>query len=142
MHTTIRTLALFLAAALAAGTAPARAADLTVRVDKVQSDKGQIMLALYDKAADFLKRPVRTISVPATSVSTTLVLTDVAPGEYGFAVYQDANDNGRLDTNPMGIPIEPIAFSNDAQGHMGPPTFDAVKLAVPAAGANVSVKLR
>lgn len=142
MHTTTRTLALFLAAALAAGTAPARAADLTVRVDKVQSAKGQIMLALYDNAADFLKRPVRTISVPASAGSTTVVLKDVAPGEYCFAVYHDANDNGRLDTNPMGIPIEPIAFSNDAQGHMGPPTFDAVKLAVPAAGSTVAVKLR
>lgn len=119
-----------------------QAADLGIRVDNVQSSKGQIMVALYDKAAGFLKRPLREVSVPAKAGSITVVLKDLAPGDYGFAVYHDANGNGRLDTNPMGIPIEPVAFSKDAQGRMGPPSFDAVKLAVPAAGSTVSVKLR
>jgi uncharacterized protein (DUF2141 family) len=138
MPFTIRTLAVVLAAA-----APlAQAADLTIHVDNVQSASGHIMLALYDGAASFLKRPARTASVPASAGSTTIVLKDLAPGDYGFALYHDANGNGKLDTNPMGIPIEPLAFSNDAQGRMGPPAFDAVKLAVPAAGSTVSVKLR
>ncbi|HEX8785926.1 MAG TPA: DUF2141 domain-containing protein [Telluria sp.] len=119
-----------------------QAADLGIRVDNVQSCKGQIMVALYDKAAGFLKRPLREVSVPAKAGSITVVLKDLVPGDYGFAVYHDANGNGRLDTNPMGIPIEPVAFSKDAQGRMGPPSFDAVKLAVPAAGSTVSVKLR
>lgn len=142
MPTPIRTLALFLAAALAIGAAPAQAADLAIRVDNVQSSAGQVMVALYDGAAGFLKRPVREISVPASAGSTTVVFKDLATGDYGFAVYHDVNGNGRLDANPMGIPIEPVAFSNDAQGRMGPPAFDAVKLAVPAAGSIVTVKLR
>jgi uncharacterized protein (DUF2141 family) len=47
-----------------------------------------------------------------------------------------------MDTNLLGIPTEPIAFSNNAQGRMGPPHFDAVKLAVPAAGLETAVVLR
>jgi uncharacterized protein (DUF2141 family) len=47
-----------------------------------------------------------------------------------------------MDRNLMGIPTEPIAFSNNAQGRMGPPDFAAVKLAVPAAGLDTSVTLR
>jgi len=135
----IRTAILTLALATPLAT---HAADLVIHVANVQSDKGQVRVALYDNADAFLKRPVRDGQIQADKAGTTLVFHDVAPGEYGFAVYHDANDNGRMDRNLMGIPTEPIAFSNDAQGRMGPPAFDAVKLAVPAAGLDTTVSLR
>jgi uncharacterized protein (DUF2141 family) len=120
----------------------AHAADLVIHVDNVKSDTGKVMVALYDKADAFLKQPVRVAQAKADKSGTTLVLHDVAPGDYGFSIFHDANDNGRLDRNLMGIPTEPVAFSNNAQGRMGPPDFDAVKLAVPAAGLDTTVALR
>ena len=120
----------------------AHAADLVIHVGNVKSTSGQVMVALYDNADAFLKSPVRAERAKADKAGTTLVFHDVAPGDYGFAVYHDANDNGRVDRNLLGIPTEPIAFSNDAQGRMGPPAFDAVKLAVPAAGLDTTVSLR
>jgi uncharacterized protein (DUF2141 family) len=142
MNATLRILALGLGLNLAAAVLPARAADLTIRVDNVQSSSGQVMVALYDNAAGFLKRPKRVASMPASVGSTLLVIKDLAPGDYGFALYHDTNGNGKLDSNPMGIPLEPVAFSNDAQGRMGPPAFDAARVSVPAEGSTVSVKLR
>jgi len=126
----------------AACVLPARAADLTLRIDQVATADGQVMVALFDRADNFLKRPVRVANAAATAGSITLVIKDLAPGDYGVAVYHDANGNGKMDTNPMGIPLEPIAFGNDVQGHMGPPAFDAARLAVPAAGLAASVSLR
>jgi uncharacterized protein (DUF2141 family) len=136
--TMIRTavLTLALAAPLAHG------ADLVIHVDNVKSATGQVMVALYDNADAFLKHPVRATMAPADTAGTTLVFHDVAPGDYGFSIYHDANQNGRMDRNLMGIPTEPIAFSNNAQGRMGPPDFAAVRLAVPAAGLDTSVTLR
>ena len=128
--------------ALAFTTPLATAADLVVHVDNVQSTSGQVMVGLYDNADAFLKHAVRAEKAKADKAGTTLVFHDVAPGDYGFAVFQDINDNGRMDRNLMGIPTEPIAFSNNAQGRMGPPDFAAVKLAVPAAGLDTSVTLR
>lgn len=130
------------AAVLALACACAHAGDLVIRVDNVQGDTGQVRIALFDGAADFLKRPARVAEAPATAGATTVVFEDVAAGSYGFAVYHDVNGNGKTDRNLMGIPIEPIAFSKDAQGHMGPPTFDAVRIDVPAAGLDTSVTLR
>jgi uncharacterized protein (DUF2141 family) len=130
-------LSLAIAAPLAA-----HAADLVIHVDNVKSATGQVMVALYDNADAFLKRPARTATAQADTAGTTLVFHDLAPGEYGFSIFHDANDNGRLDRNLMGIPTEPIAFSNNALGHMGPPAFGAVKLAVPAAGLDTTVTLR
>ena len=120
----------------------AHAADLVIHVDNVKSTSGQVMVALYDNADAFLKSPVRAEKAKADKAGTTLVFHDVAPGDYGFAVFQDVNDNGRMDKNLLGIPTEPIAFSNNAQGRMGPPDFAAVKLAVPAAGLDTTVTLR
>lgn len=138
MHTSIRNAALIFV--LAVGTA--HGADLTIHVDNVRSTDGQVMAALFDDAGRFLKQPARVTAAPAATAGTTLVFKDVAPGDYGFAVFHDTNGNGRMDANPMGIPIEPIAFSNNAQGHMGPPAFDAVRFAVPAAGLDTTVTLR
>ena len=120
----------------------AHAADLVIHVDNVKSTSGQVMVALYDNADAFLKYPVRAEKAKADKAGTTLVFHDVAPGDYGFAVFQDINDNGRMDKNLLGIPTEPIAFSNNAQGRMGPPDFAAVRLAVPAAGLDTTVTLR
>jgi uncharacterized protein (DUF2141 family) len=120
----------------------AGAADLTIRINGVKSANGHIMVAVYDSAGAFLKRAFKDAVVPAAEGSVTVVLKDLPPAEYGFALYHDANGNGKMDTNPMGIPVEPIAFSNNALGHMGPPSFDSVKFSLPAGGATTTVTLR
>jgi uncharacterized protein (DUF2141 family) len=120
----------------------AHSADLVIHVDNVRSASGQVMVALYDNAGAFLKEPVRVTKAQADKAGTTLVFHDVAPGDYGFSIFQDVNENGRMDRNLLGIPTEPIAFSNNAQGRMGPPDFDAVRLTVPAAGLDTTVTLR
>jgi uncharacterized protein (DUF2141 family) len=132
--------AICLGMAIAAGTASA--ADLTIEVLDVKTGRGPIMIALYDSAATFLKQPARGIAAPATGVTVSIVFKDLPAGEYALAAFQDANNNGELDRNPMGMPTEEFAFSNNAYGHMGPPAFDAVKVALAAAGASTSIKLR
>jgi uncharacterized protein (DUF2141 family) len=42
----------------------------------------------------------------------------------------------------MGIPTEDYAFSNNAMGNMGPPSFEAAKFQVSEAGASTKVSLR
>jgi uncharacterized protein (DUF2141 family) len=139
MQVAVRTAIL---AALVAGATFAQAADLTIRIDNVANNDGKLMVAVYDGAADFMKRPVQRAAVEAIAGSTTVVFKDLAPGEYAFSVFHDANGNGRMDTNRMGIPVEAVAFSKDAQGFMGPPSFGAARILVPAAGSAVTVSLR
>jgi len=43
--------------------------------------------------------------------------------------------NGQMNSNAFGIPSEPYAFSNNAQGTMGPAKWDAAKFIVTADGA-------
>jgi len=133
-------LAICLAALFA--SCAAHAGDLNITVEGVKNDQGQIMVALYDSADGFLKRTVKAGVAPAANGSTKVVVKDVPAGAYGFALFHDANGNGKMDKNMMGIPSEDYAFSNNALGNMGPPSFEQARFTVPAAGAAVTVSLR
>lgn len=134
--------AILTAAALALFASSANAADLTVRVEDVRSAQGSIMVAVYDSADGFLKRPARAARAAAAAGVVDLVIKDLPAGEYGIALFHDANGNGKMDSNPMGIPSEDHAFSNNARGTMGPPKFEQVKFSLPAGGATATVSLR
>ena len=38
--------------------------------------------------------------------------------------YGDINANGKLDSNFIGIPKEPVGFSNNCKGKFGPPKYE------------------
>jgi uncharacterized protein (DUF2141 family) len=120
----------------------AYAADLTVHVDDVKGTGGNLMIAVYNSEGTFLKQPAKGTGAPAAAGANTLVFKDLPEGEYAFAVYHDVNSNGKMDKNIVGIPTEDYAFSNNALGKMGPPSFASAKFAVPAAGATARVSLK
>ena len=120
----------------------AGAADLTIEIEDVKNADGALMVALYASEDTFLKQPAKATGTRATAGTSKIVFKDMPEGEYAFAVYHDANGNGKMDKNLIGIPTEDYAFSNNALGKMGPPKFAAAKFAVPAAGATVRVSLK
>jgi uncharacterized protein (DUF2141 family) len=120
----------------------AHAADLTIQVEDVKNADGQLMVALYNSADTFLGKPFSVAYAPAAAGSTTIVLKDLPAGNYAFALYHDANGNGKMDRNLVGMPVEDYAFSNDAAGQRGAPGFDAARITLPAAGAAARVSLR
>jgi uncharacterized protein (DUF2141 family) len=99
---------------------------LTVQVTGVSSDVGNIMLAVYDNADGFLKKDKALLGVSTKAVigMTELQIKDLPEGEYALAIYHDENGNRELDTNWLGIPKEPIGFSNSKMKTFGPPGFD------------------
>lgn len=118
------------AASPAASSAPrpseSPAPTLTVQVSGVSSDRGQITALLYRGEAGFPAKEalaLRRVSVRASPGSVTLRFAGVAPGSYAVTVYHDENGNGKLDSNWIGIPKEPVAVSNNAKGRMGPPKY-------------------
>jgi uncharacterized protein (DUF2141 family) len=120
----------------------AGAAELTIQIDDVKAATGNLMVAVYGSEATFLKQAAGATGAPAVAGTTQVVLKDLPEGTYAFAVYHDANSNGKMDKNMVGMPTEDYAFSNNAMGKMGPPSYDSAKFALPAAGATVRVSLK
>ena len=129
------------AAALLTAT-HAGAATLTIEVSDVKAAAGNLMVAVFNSPDDFLKKPANSGSVAAALAGNIVRFQDLPEGDYAFAIYHDANGNGKMDTNLMGIPTEDYAFSNNAIGKMGPPDYTKAKFALPAAGATLRVTLK
>ena len=99
---------------------------ITVMIDGIRNTNGSIGVALFDEDSAFpddegLKREM--ISINSTG-GVEVTFEDVPVGDYAVAVMHDENDNGDMDFNEYGMPLEGFGFSNDAMGEQGPPDFD------------------
>jgi uncharacterized protein (DUF2141 family) len=137
MQSTFRTLVLA-AAFCAAGSASA--ASIEVRVQGVTA-KGKVLVAVCDKTT-FLKDCAYSGSAPAKAGETVVTVDGVPAGSWAVLSYQDENDNGKLDRNVLGIPKEPYAFSRDARGRFGPPSFEDAAFELRDEKAVTTIKLR
>ena len=102
------------------------AGDIIVEVAELHSNDGKVACALFtpEHAATFPgTMAIQEMTVPIDQLRATCRFTDLKKGFYAIAVFHDENDNGKLDTNFLGIPIEGSGASNGAQGWMGPPKF-------------------
>lgn len=120
----------------------AQAADLTITVNGLANAEGKVLLAAYDSADTFLKRPVGISWADAQAGSIKAVISNLKAGDYAVSLYQDKNGNKRLDSNMVGMPTEPYGFSRDATGSFGPPSFEQARISVPDNGTEIAVTLR
>jgi len=97
---------------------------LTVVVDGIENSKGKIFVAVFDSTY-YLKQPVYygMVKIEERQEEVTVVIENVAPGKYAATVFQDENDNNKLDTGAYGKPTEKYGFSNNAKAEMGPPAL-------------------
>ena len=115
---------------LASALQSANAASLTVDIKGDVLDKGTVMLALYKKDDKWMGKSSDGRVTPAKKGGVSVTFDNVPEGEYAISMYVDENSNGKLDANAIGIPIEPYAFSNDASGAFGPPSFEQARFVV------------
>jgi outer membrane protein len=119
----IRNAALGLFLVALAGLQVSLAADISVHLENPPST-GKVALVLFDSSNAF-----GDIRDPAKMVIYTLDGRDVyrveglPEGEYALMVYYDENDNGVMDKNFIGIPKEPMGFSNGYRPK-GPPSYE------------------
>lgn len=125
---------------LAAAYAEAQEAVVRLTVSGVKPAGGTVYAAVFDSADGYRKNvPLRSLTLQPASPVVEATIT-LPPGEYVFSLYQDLNSNGKLDTNFIGIPREPVGISNyDGKGPPG--GFDRQKVRISAAGMALEIRL-
>lgn len=113
---------------------------ITVEITNIKSNDGKIFAGLYNSEKTFLKKRFRSNIVKIENNKATLVFKDVPAGEYAISLFQDENNNKKMDTKIFGIPKEPYAFSNNAKGFMGPPSFKDSKFNI-TKNTNLTIKM-
>ena len=131
-----------LATALALTGTAAAAADLEVVVSGLNSAEGDARIAVHKRVSG-VRFPgdgvVAATIRKAVKGEMRVVFAGLAPGDYAVAAFHDADGNGELGQNIVGMPTEGFGFSNGATGFMGPPSFDKAAITVGSEDARVSV---
>ena len=100
----------------------ASASEVIVRIDN-PPESGMVALVLFNSANAFgdLRDPY-VVVMHSLDGRDQYLIENVAPGEYALLVYFDENGNNRIDKNFIGIPKEPLGFSNRYRPK-GPPSY-------------------
>ena len=101
---------------------------ITVTIDNVPSDKGMVRYALFNKDS-FMKAPLQSQFNTPKGKKSTVVFTDVEPGNYAIICFHDANNNDKMDFQPNGMPLEDYGVSNNPMS-FGPPNFEEAQFEV------------
>lgn len=112
-------------AAVAAPASAGETASLTVTFTGLQP-KGAVNLVLVNSAEAYGDKaaPVVADRVTVSAGSASKTFEGLAPGRYAIKSFHDVDGDGKMATNPFGIPTEPYGFSNNARGAMGPPRWE------------------
>lgn len=119
--------------------------ELRLELTGMATAKGSIRLTLFNQAKGFPsadKLAAKLLSVPAQKGRQVVVITGLQPGQWAIAAYHDENDNGKMDTNWLGVPKEKYGASNNARGTMGPPAYSDAKIVIVGASASHSFELK
>lgn len=105
---------------------------IKVKVSQLESNKGKLIVGLFNSEEDFLKDAYKSIVTGIKDQAATVTFSDIPPGVYAISIIHDINENGELETNFMGIPKEPVAVSGTVKAKYGPPKFEDAKFELKA----------
>ena len=101
---------------------------LTVKVTNIEQLKGEIEIGFYnnpdkfpDDGGQYKKLRVKVTKKPM------YIKVQLPKGVWAFALYHDINNDLVCNTNFLGIPKEPYAFSNNIKPVFSAPSFNKCK---------------
>lgn len=105
---------------------------MTVIVLGVKNSSGMVRVGLSNSEKEFTMimwqtRSSMSVSTQAKAGEVQAVFENIGYGTYAISVVHDTNENGKMDSNAVGIPKEGFGFSNNARGIFGPPSFEETK---------------
>ncbi len=124
-----------------AGTG-ACAMSLTVVVAGLHDNRGYVRIGVCERAEFLGERCAYHAVVPSRAGSVTATISDIKPGIYAVAAYQDSTDAGHLRRSFLGIPEDGIGFSRNPPLGLGGLPFDRCALSLSTQDAAITVALR
>ena len=131
----------FLATLLLAAL-PAHAAELTVTVDSLRNDHGNVRLSAYTSAAEWPDHSLdANDKVEPAQTAGVVFHFDLPPGIYAVACFHDEDGDGAFEQNFLGIPKEGYGFSNNLHPIFSAPSFDLASVVLPPEGASIAIHM-
>ncbi|MDC0272078.1 DUF2141 domain-containing protein [Crocinitomicaceae bacterium] len=104
--------------------------DLNLVIKGVDDIKGSMYIAVFDNEEsfpDFGKQLVEKV-LPVDAKTLNFTFKNLPHDDYAVAIFHDKNNNGVLDKNAFGFPLEPYGFSRNARARFSAPAFNDAKI--------------
>jgi len=102
---------------------------IEVKIINFASDKGVAQIGLFNTETSFLNKVYKAKGVKIKDQKAVAIFSDIPDGTYAISVFQDKNEDKKLNTF-LGIPTENYAASNNAPSKFGPPKWKDAKFEV------------
>jgi uncharacterized protein (DUF2141 family) len=121
------------------------AGDLALNIDGVKDNTGSVIGAVYVSKATFMDKTkaIQLFKIGAAPGQVKYVLHDLPAGRYAISICHDANNNGQMDKNFLGAPLEGFGFSNNPEVTIttGPPGFGQAVFAYDGQNQTMTIKM-
>jgi uncharacterized protein (DUF2141 family) len=91
-----------------------------------RNDAGVVRCGLF-KEAGWLKDAVRPAIVKISKTTALCVFKEIPAGTYGISAFHDEDNNGKLNTNLVGYPLEEYCSSKNARNMFSAPSWKDAK---------------
>lgn len=121
------------------------AGNLTVTIEGLKNNRGQIGILVFNKEDGFPSeraKAVKEILLPIEKEDMQYTFANLPFGQYAVSVMHDENANKVLDVNLFGIPKEGNGVSNNVTGRFGPPPFGKAIFSLNQDRQQIAIKLR
>lgn len=113
---------------------------IMVNVPNVANNDGSVLFTLYTEDTFLKRQPVQSAKGEIVNGKTTVSFTNIPYGEYGITCVHDANNNGKMDFEPNGMPKESYGVSNNNMS-FGPPSWANAKFSVQNEDLQMEIRL-
>lgn len=119
---------------------------LSIIITGLNNNKGHVLISVYKDGVGYpeeVDKAVRRAKLTITNKTATVSFAGLASGNYAIAILHDENDDGKMNSNFLGIPKEGYGFSNNVMGSFGPPAFSKASFQYNAnQSKKISIKAR
>jgi uncharacterized protein (DUF2141 family) len=119
--------------------------NLVIKLNSLKNTRGRVCLTVFSGPKGFPsggKGSSLKTSRCAAANSGSVTFTNLPLGNYAIAAIHDINSDGKLNTNPLGIPSEGFGFSNNPPLRFGPASFSDSQIFVSGAQTVVQIQMR
>lgn len=119
--------------------------EIHLTIKETETNQGKIQILIFDNKEGYpseIDKAYQKLSLPIQNNKASIILKDLAPGNYAIVVFHDEDMDGEIRKNKIGYPIDKFGFSNNPSLLFGVPSFERASIKVGNAPTEVLIQLR
>lgn len=114
-------------------TTTAFAGSVEFNINGVDDDSSKLYVQIFKGEENYQNGNAESATIAkAKDGKASITFSNLDKGDYALRFFHDQNNNGKLETNLFGMPIEGYGFSNNAKPNFGPVSYQQIRFSIDA----------